>query len=137
MPIIILMNYELNDLGGHFRVAVGYDENNQTITLHDPWGRDGQPRIPSFFVFSIYSPPSTCYYLCLISVDNVTFSYNDFVTLWNYTETAAVPQGPFFGAMIAPFEIQTQVFKKPSGKLPSPPFLLLSPPLSSPRKLIL
>eukprot|EP00026_Physarum_polycephalum_P007289 Phypoly_transcript_07348.p1 GENE.Phypoly_transcript_07348~~Phypoly_transcript_07348.p1 ORF type:complete len:336 (+),score=33.66 Phypoly_transcript_07348:114-1121(+) len=92
VPIIILMTYAHDDAEGHYRVAVGYDDENQTISLHDPWGRDGQPH-------------------------NVTYSYDDFLSLWNYTETAADPQGPFFGLMISPFDLQTNIHQKSDSRL--------------------
>src|SRR3990167_10249464 len=36
-PIMVLNHFSESDLGGHFRVAIGYD--NETITFLDPWDR--------------------------------------------------------------------------------------------------
>ena len=44
-PIIVLNHFSMTSPGGHFRVAMGYNESS--ITLLDPWDRDW-PRIISF-----------------------------------------------------------------------------------------
>jgi hypothetical protein len=88
IPVIVLMLYDnLPSDGGHYRVAVGYDDVNQTITLHDPWGRNNQPH-------------------------NITYTYDEFTYLWNYTQNPVKfgdPKGPFFGLILSPFEINTQI----------------------------
>jgi hypothetical protein len=47
------------------------------------------------------------------SIYNVTYSYDEFMNLWNYTEVPSKKflerKGPFFGVMMAPFTITTQI----------------------------
>jgi len=40
IPVIVLMNYYPSGGGGHYRVVIGYDDNQQLIYFSDPWGRD-------------------------------------------------------------------------------------------------
>jgi len=66
-PIIVLQHYSSNfSQGGHFRVVVGYDDAEDVVILHDPWDRDGQPRL-------------------------IKFNSSEFCLLWNYTETNIQP----------------------------------------------
>jgi len=79
-PVIVLMHFDANDTGGHFRVVVGYDDNKQQITMNDPWDRDGYPRI-------------------------AVWSYSKFLTCWNYTEKFSERINPYFGVGIFPWSL--------------------------------
>lgn len=66
---------------GHYRVAVGYDDNAGVLILHDPWDRDDSPQV-------------------------LELTYGDFCTMWDYTEhnlnqTAA----PFYAALLTPWRV--------------------------------
>jgi len=74
-PILVLNHFSESDLGGHFRVAVDYDENS--ITLLDPWDRFW-PRI-------------------------VTFSNEEFCEMWNIPEY--YESSPYWAGFISPFEV--------------------------------
>jgi hypothetical protein len=39
-PVILLMTFEPNGGGGHYRTAIGYDDAAGIIYFSDPWGRD-------------------------------------------------------------------------------------------------
>lgn len=74
-PILVLNHFSESDLGGHFRVAIDFDEDS--ITLLDPWDRFW-PRI-------------------------VTFSNEEFCDLWNIPEY--YESSPYWGGFIAPLEV--------------------------------
>ena len=86
-PVIVLMGYEPDsDSVGHYRVVIGYDDNQELIYFSDPWGRDIMQ--PSNFTGVI------------------SWSYADFIAGWNYTDYSDLP---FFGAVIIPWEIDLSV----------------------------
>jgi hypothetical protein len=39
-PVILLMTYEPDGGGGHYRAAIGYDDSRRIVYFMDPWGRD-------------------------------------------------------------------------------------------------
>ncbi|EGG24505.1 hypothetical protein DFA_02748 [Cavenderia fasciculata] len=117
IPVIVLQHYLPNDLGGHFRVVVGYNDNNETFTTLDPWGRDNQPHV---FVMS----------------------YSNFTFLWNYTENDSPRGTPFYGAIYWPIYLdattistgnQTTVSAKFQYGLPIPELqgIMTMPPVLS------
>jgi len=82
IPVIVLMHFEPNGTNdGHYRVVVGYNDNNNTIIMNDPWDR-GYPTIAHW-------------------------SYSDFLEAWNYVEPDSPRINPFFGACIMPWIIET------------------------------
>ncbi len=54
---------------------VGYDENADTITMNDPWDRDGDPPI-------------------------LTWPTTTFIEAWDYYEPNSTRVNPFFGVGI-------------------------------------
>ncbi|GAM16996.1 hypothetical protein SAMD00019534_001710, partial [Acytostelium subglobosum LB1] len=84
IPVIVLMHYSVESPGGHFRVVIGYNDDDETFTTLDPWDRDGQPQV---FVIP----------------------YSNFTTLWNYTEVDSPRGTPFFGCAIWPLDITLNV----------------------------
>lgn len=83
-PVIVLMGfYPDSDSVGHYRVVIGYDDDQELIYFIDPWGRDIMK--PSDFTGII------------------SWSYADFETAWFYTDGS---DDPFFGAVIMPWEIE-------------------------------
>ncbi|KAM9983872.1 hypothetical protein ACTFIY_000608 [Dictyostelium cf. discoideum] len=82
IPVIVLMAYLPTDLGGHFRVIVGYDDEQEIIYSNDPWDRDGQPRL-------------------------FNMSYTEFTQLWNYTEPQSPRGTPFFGSIMFPLTMES------------------------------
>ncbi len=65
IPVVLFMKFAPNDDTAHYRVIVGYDEEEEVVYFMDPWGRD------------------------LNRVTNldgtVTWSMSDFENAWNYT----------------------------------------------------
>jgi len=87
MPVIVLMKYNPEGGGGHYRVVVGYDDNEQQIYFCDPWGRD----------------------LNHISdwTGIISWSYSDFQRAWDYSEYGTAE--PFFGAVIVPWTVSLDI----------------------------
>jgi len=87
VPVIILMHFAPNGTNdGHFRVVVGYDDINNQIIMNDPWNRDNNPPI-------------------------AVWSYADFQNAWYYFEPASPRTRPYFGAVLMPWIIDSQVTK--------------------------
>eukprot|EP01102_Stenamoeba_stenopodia_P007758 TRINITY_DN2186_c0_g1_i1.p1 TRINITY_DN2186_c0_g1~~TRINITY_DN2186_c0_g1_i1.p1 ORF type:complete len:375 (+),score=85.70 TRINITY_DN2186_c0_g1_i1:52-1125(+) len=83
IPVICLMHYSHDDPGGHFRVVVGYNDTAGNITLHDPWDYDENPPI-------------------------AIWTYENFTSLWNYTENNSPRKNPFMGAAIYPWIVNAE-----------------------------
>lgn len=87
IPVIVLMKYSPEGGGGHYRVAIGYDDIQQQIYFIDPWGRDLNH---------------------LTDWTGITsWSYSDFQKGWNYSEYGATE--PFFGVAIIPWTISLNI----------------------------
>lgn len=82
LPVIVLMAYAPDGDVGHYRVVVGYDDDQQLIYFSDTWGRDIMK--PSGFTGVI------------------AWSYANFESAWNYTDYSELP---FFGAVILPWQV--------------------------------
>jgi len=92
-PLILLMNYAVSEPGGHYRVAIGYDDSNSegNITFLDPWDRTGQPEV-------------------------VYYSTKDLCTLWNYTETNNdLIYAPFYAASLFPWTVDVSTSNQKYG----------------------
>lgn len=87
IPVIVLMKYDPWGGGGHYRVVIGYDDNEQLIYFSDPWGRDLNHLTDWTGVIS--------------------WSYADFQMGWNYAEYGAA--NPYFGAAIMPWVVDVNV----------------------------
>ena len=83
IPVIVLMAYAPDGDVGHYRVVVGYDDEQSLIYFSDTWGRDIMK--PSGFTSVI------------------SWSYADFETAWNYTDYSALP---YFGAVLMPWQVE-------------------------------
>ncbi len=87
IPVIVLMKYYPWGGGGHYRVVIGYDDDQQLIYFSDPWGRDLNHLTDWTGIIS--------------------WSYSDFQMGWNYSEYGVVE--PYFGAVAMPWSIDVSV----------------------------
>jgi hypothetical protein len=88
IPVILLMYFAPDGTGGgHYRVAVGYDDALGMLYFSDPWGRDSNR-------FS--DVPGT-----------VVWSYAEVASGWNYV--AYGTPLPFYGVAILPWGVQVSV----------------------------
>eukprot|EP01116_Phalansterium_solitarium_P005960 TRINITY_DN18284_c0_g1_i1.p1 TRINITY_DN18284_c0_g1~~TRINITY_DN18284_c0_g1_i1.p1 ORF type:complete len:348 (-),score=99.17 TRINITY_DN18284_c0_g1_i1:47-1090(-) len=95
VPLITLMYYATDDLEGHFRVGIGYNDSvpGGQITMLDPWDRDSQPRV-------------------------VHYNESTFCFLWSHAETnGAVVYEPYFAAVFAPWQIDIAFNENDSGNV--------------------
>ncbi|MCX7006596.1 MAG: C39 family peptidase [Kiritimatiellaeota bacterium] len=84
IPVIMLMPYDADSTsGGHYRVAIGYDDAQGVIFFSDPWGRDLK-----------YLPG-------LNGV--IAWTYAQVEVGWNYV-AYGTPQ-PFYGVAIMPWKV--------------------------------
>lgn len=82
-PVILLMTFEPNDGGGHYRTAIGYDDTKDIIYFSDPWGRDQKHRT---------------------NMTGITaWTYDELQSGWNYT--AEGESHPFWGVVMMPWEV--------------------------------
>lgn len=82
VPAIVLMFDDMVSREGHFRVAVGSDDDG--IIFHDPWDRDAWPEV---------------------------VHYNDtyFCSLWSHAEqNNNVTYDPYFAAMLMPWHVDLE-----------------------------
>jgi len=87
IPIIVLMKYTPLGGGGHYRVVIGYDDDQQRVYFSDPWGRDMNHLTDWTGVIS--------------------WSYSDFQMGWNYSEYGVA--NPYFGTAIMPWNVDVNV----------------------------
>jgi len=88
IPVILLMYYATDFKGGaHYRVAIGYDDNQGILYFSDPWGRDMRylPGMPGV----------------------VAWTYADVATAWNYVGYGT--SLPFYGVAILPWTVGVNV----------------------------
>jgi hypothetical protein len=88
IPVIMLMHFAPDDKsGGHYRVAVGYDDAQGVIYFSDPWGRDMRylPGLPGI----------------------IAWTYAEVETGWNYV--AYGTPLPFYGVAIMPWKVDLRV----------------------------
>jgi hypothetical protein len=83
IPVIVLMKYYPWGGGGHYRVVIGYDDDQQLIYFSDPWGRDLN-HLTDW-------------------TGMISWSYSDFQMGWNYSEYGDA--NPYFGAAIMPWSV--------------------------------
>ena len=90
-PVILLMTFEPNGGGGHYRTAIGYDDLNGTIYFSDPWGRDQKHQTNKTGI--------------------TAWTYSELQSGWNYT--AAGESHPYWGMVMMPWIVSV----KTSGSL--------------------
>lgn len=90
-PVIVLMTYEPNGGGGHYRTVIGYDDINSSIFFSDPWGRDLKHQTDKTGITS--------------------WSYEELQSGWNYTTEGE--SYPYWGMVMMPWGVNV----KASGSL--------------------
>ena len=90
-PVILLMTFQPNGGGGHYRTAIGYDDLNGTIYFSDPWGRDQKHQTNKTGI--------------------TAWTYSELQSGWNYT--AAGESHPYWGMVMMPWIVSV----KTSGSL--------------------
>lgn len=91
IPVILLMTFEPDGGGGHYRTAIGYNDSSGMVYFSDPWGRDLKHKT---------------------NWTGITFwTYDELESGWNYT---ADGEGhPYWGMIMMPWQIDAKV----SGRL--------------------
>jgi Peptidase_C39 like family len=83
IPVIILMTFEPNGGGGHYRTAIGYDDSKGIIYFSDPWGRDQKHQT---------------------NMTGITaWTHDELQSGWNYT--AEGESHPFWGMVMMPWDV--------------------------------
>jgi hypothetical protein len=83
IPVILLMTFEPDGGGGHYRVAIGYDDATGKIYFSDPWGRDQKHQTNRTGI--------------------TAWTYDELHSGWNYR--AAGESHPYWGMMMMPWQI--------------------------------
>jgi hypothetical protein len=88
IPVILLMTYAPDGTGGgHYRVAIGYDDAQGIMYFSDPWGRDLK-----------YLPGME---------GVIAWTYDEVLAAWNYAEYGT--SEPYFGVAILPWSVDVRV----------------------------
>ena len=90
-PVILLMTFEPNGGGGHYRTAIGYDDTKGMIYFSDPWGRDQKHQTNKTGI--------------------TAWTYGELQSGWDYT--ADGESHPFWGMVMMPWDVNV----KTSGSL--------------------
>lgn len=90
-PVILLMTFEPNGGGGHYRTAMGYDDIKGVIYFSDPWGRDQNHQTNKTGI--------------------TAWTYDELQSGWNYT--AEGDSHPYWGMVMMPWNVDV----KTSGSL--------------------
>lgn len=88
IPVVMLMQFAPDGTGGgHYRVAIGYDEAQGVIYFSDPWGRDMRylPDMPGV----------------------IAWTYAEVEAAWNYVAYGTTQ--PFWGAAILPWKVDVRM----------------------------
>jgi hypothetical protein len=91
IPVILLMTYEPEGGGGHYRTAIGYNDTVGKVYFSDPWGRDQNHQTNWTGI--------------------TAWSYGEVQSGWNYTTEGE--SYPYWGMIMMPWQISI----KTSGKL--------------------
>jgi len=91
IPVILLMTFEPDGGGGHYRVAIGYDDDAGIVYFSDPWGRDQNHQTNWTGI--------------------TAWTYDELQSGWNYTAQGEVH--PYWGMVMMPWQIDVST----SGKL--------------------
>jgi hypothetical protein len=84
IPVIMLMHYAPDSVsGGHYRVAIGYDDAQEILYFSDPWGRDLRyvPGLPGV----------------------LAWTYEELAVGWDYV--AYGTPLPFYGVAMMPWQV--------------------------------
>jgi len=91
IPVILLMTYEANGGGGgHYRVAIGYDDTIGKIYFSDPWGRD-QNHLTNWTGIRAWP-------------------YDELQTGWNYK--ADGEDHPYWGMIMMPWKVDIKTIRQ-------------------------
>jgi len=121
-PVILLMHYsDPSQQDGHFRVAFGYDEEDEMFLLLDPWDRNNNddslplryskphPVTKSVWPSGKHIRP---YVLSKLPIQSdiqprvVSYSTEQLCALWNYSElNGNMTNLPYYGAFVAPWQV--------------------------------
>jgi hypothetical protein len=88
-PVILLMTFEPNGGGGHYRTAIGYDDTNGIIYFSDPWGRDQKHQTNKTGI--------------------TAWTYDELQSGWNYT--AEGESHPYWGMVMMPWFVNIKTSK--------------------------
>jgi hypothetical protein len=82
IPVVVLQRFSDTDHGGHFRVVVDVNAIDQTVTMLDPWDREGNPHL-------------------------LVVNYSTMCNLWNYHENngPSIQYPAHFGAFSSPLRL--------------------------------
>ena len=85
-PVIVLMTFEPNGGGGHYRTVIGYDDTKGIIYFSDPWGRDQKHQTDKTGI--------------------TAWTYDEMQSGWNYT--AEGESHPFWGMVMMPWQVNVK-----------------------------
>jgi hypothetical protein len=96
-PVILLMTFQPNGGGGHYRTAIGYDDSQGIIYFSDPWGRDQKHQTNKTGI--------------------TAWTYEELQSGWNYT--AEGENHPYWGMVMMPWDINVRIkgLLKPGSKV--------------------
>lgn len=83
IPVILLMTYEPDGGGGHYRTAIGYDDTKGIVYFSDPWGRDQNHQTNWTGI--------------------TAWTYDELHSGWNYT--AEGEDHPYWGMAMMPWDV--------------------------------
>eukprot|EP01088_Endostelium_zonatum_P016685 TRINITY_DN4614_c0_g1_i1.p1 TRINITY_DN4614_c0_g1~~TRINITY_DN4614_c0_g1_i1.p1 ORF type:complete len:384 (-),score=70.36 TRINITY_DN4614_c0_g1_i1:36-1187(-) len=105
-PAILLMHYAREDLGGHYRVFFGHNEDTDTFLLLDPWDRSNLDR------GVISAQP--------LQPRVVSYSREDFCFLWNYADHSSLfntSYGNYTAVIISPWHLDLKFYINEKGNV--------------------
>lgn len=86
IPVILLMTFEPNGGGGHYRTVIGYDDTKGIVYFSDPWGRDQKHQTNQTGI--------------------TAWTYDELQSGWNYT--AEGEDHPYWGMVMMPWQINVK-----------------------------
>jgi hypothetical protein len=87
IPVILLMTYEPDGGGGHYRTAIGYDDRTSTLYFSDPWGRDQNHQTNWTGI--------------------TAWAYDEVQSGWNYI--AEGEEKPYFAVIMMPWHVDLKI----------------------------
>ncbi|MBN1236732.1 MAG: C39 family peptidase [Methanotrichaceae archaeon] len=87
IPVIVLMTFEPDGGGGHYRVAIGYNDSACIVYFSDPWGRDQKHQTNWTGI--------------------TAWTYDELHSGWNYT--AQGEDHPYWGMVMMPWQIDVKL----------------------------
>jgi hypothetical protein len=86
IPVILLMTFEPDGGGGHYRTVIGYDDSKGIVYFSDPWGRDQNHQTNWTGI--------------------TAWTYDELQSGWNYT--AEGEDHPYWGMVMMPWQIDVK-----------------------------